>query len=177
MSDILQTQYDNQTRTEEMIQKIGENAHTMLDSMDDIIWSVNPSNDKFQNIAIRIREFAIPLFEMKNIQFSILTPQEMFSITIPMEIRRNIYLIAKEGINNLLKYSECTDAKVEFSLQHSFLTLIIHDNGKGFDTSKSKTHRNGIESMKNRASQINGELNILSEIGKGTTLTLTVKII
>lgn len=55
MSDILQTQYDNQTRSEEMIQKIGENAHTMLDSMDDIIWSVNPSNDKFQNIAIRIR--------------------------------------------------------------------------------------------------------------------------
>ena len=177
MSDILQTQFDDQSRSEQMIQKIGENAHTMLDSMDDIIWSVNPSNDKFQNIAIRIREYAIPLFEMKNIQFSILTPQEMFSITIPMEIRRNIYLIAKEGINNLLKYSECKEAKVEFSIQHSILTLIINDNGKGFDITKVKPHRNGLENMKNRASQINGDLTISSEIGKGTTISFSVKII
>jgi len=177
MSDILQTQLDDRSRSEQMIQKIGTNAHSMLDSMDDIIWSVNPSNDKFQNIALRIREYAIPLFEMKNIQFEIVTPQEMYAVTIPMEIRRNIYLIVKEGINNLLKYSECSNAKVEFSFQHSILSVMIFDNGIGFDVTKVKAHRNGLESIKNRASQIHGNITIASEIGKGTTISFTVKII
>ncbi len=176
MSDILQSQLNDTSRSDQMIQKIGENAHSTLESMDDIIWSVNPSNDKFQNIALRLREYAIPLLEMKNIQFSFITPSEMNAITIPMEIRRNIYLIAKEGINNLIKYSDCTEVFIEFSMQHSILNLIIRDNGKGFDLSSVKPHRNGIESMKNRAHLIKGDFSISSEIGKGTIISFSVKI-
>lgn len=177
MSDLLQSQLDNSPRSEQMIREIGTNAHTMLDSMDDIIWSVNPSNDKFQNLALRIREYAIPLFEMKDIRFSIVTPEAMNSLSMPMDVRRNVFLIAKEAVNNLVKYSECSEAKVEFSMQNSVLNLVVSDNGKGFDISNVKQHRNGLQSMKNRAEHIHGNLSVHSEIGKGTTVSFSVKII
>lgn len=177
MSDLLQSQLDNTTRSEQMIQEIGTNAHTMLDSMDDIIWSVNPSNDKFQNLALRIREYAIPLFEMKDIGFSIVTPEEMNDLSLTMDVRRNVFLIAKEAVNNLVKYSECTQASIEFGFAHNTLNMTVKDNGKGFDMEKINTSRNGLKNMKRRAEQIQGSLKIISEIARGTDISFSVKII
>ena len=85
--------------------------------------------------------------------------------------------LPKEAINNLVKYSGCSEAKVEFSMTHSTLALKITDNGKGFDISNVKPHRNGLQNMKNRAEQIHGNLSVNSETGKGTTVHFTVKII
>lgn len=175
MSDLLQTQIDSSHKAEDMIQKIGSNAHNMLESMDDIIWSVNPSNDKFQNLDLRMREYAIPLFESKDIQFQIITPQELSEISLPMDVRRNIFLIAKESVNNLIKYSNCTQAKVEFYLSRSLLKMEIFDNGNGFDTEQT-SNRNGLRNMKQRAEQIQGDFSISSERGKGTKISLVVKI-
>lgn len=176
MSDLLQTQIDNTPKAEDMIQKIGSNAHNMLESMDDIIWSVNPSNDKFHNLDLRIREYAIPLFETKNIQFQIITPVEISAVSLPMDVKRNIFLISKEAVNNLVKYSKCTEAKIEFNLNRSFLKMEVSDNGSGFDTEQA-SNRNGLRNMKQRAEQIQGILSIISENGKGTKISLIVKII
>ena len=176
MTDLLQSQLDNSIRAEEMIQTIGFNAHNMLESMDDIIWSVNPSNDSFQNLALRIREYSIPLFESKDIQFQIITPDELVKLPLSMDIRRNLFLIVKEAVNNLVKYSDCSLATVRFGYVHSILTVKIEDNGKGFDTKRNYNSRNGLKNIKLRADQIHGKLSILSESGKGTTISLTVKI-
>ena len=143
--------------------------------MDDIIWSVLPANDEFRNLILRLREYAIPLFESKDIRFSITAPEALYAQTIVMDKRRNIFLIAKESVNNLIKYSECTEASIEFALSRSVLRLIISDNGKGFDTSK-KYYRGGLPNMKFRAEKIGGKLSIRSEAGKGTSIKLTVKI-
>lgn len=177
MSDLLQSQLDNTARSEQMIQEIGTNAHIMLDSMDDIIWSVNPSNDKFQNLALRIREYAIPLFEMKNIGFSIITPEEMNDLSLPMDVRQNIYLIAKEAVNNLVKYSECTQASIKFSHDHNVLKMMVKDNGRGFNIEKINSSRNGLKNMKRRTEQIKGRLDISSETGQGACISFSVKII
>jgi|GEM_PF-1550269 len=176
MSDILHTQIDNAPKAEDMINKIGTNAHNMLDSMDDIIWTVNPTNDKFQNLDLRIREYAIPLFETKNITFSFNTPENLHMLALAMDIKRNIFLIAKEAVNNLVKYSQCSHADITFSINHSTLKMEIKDNGIGFDT-EQYTDRNGLRNMKQRAEQIKGNLLITSEKGKGTSVILIVKII
>jgi signal transduction histidine kinase len=159
-----------------MIGKIGSSARNMLESMDDIIWAVNPANDKFQNLGLRIREYAIPLFELKNIKFQIHFPEQLAMLHIPMDIRRNVYLIAKEAINNLIKYSECQMAQIEFHELHSNLVMTIQDNGKGFDPT-TPSSRNGLKNMQRRADQIRAALDIGSEPGKGSQITLQVKIL
>ena len=176
LSEILSGQLDTNPQSAEMINKIGTNARNMLESMDDIIWAVNPSNDKFQNLGLRIREYAIPLFESKNIKFQVLSSNSLEMVPIPMNIRRNLYLIVKEAVNNLIKYSECTEALIEFTEKHSYLLVIVTDNGKGFNP-ESPSSRNGIKNMRRRAEQINAHLEIISEPDKGTVVKLEVKII
>src|SRR5436190_5726452 len=51
-----------------IFQKIGRSAENTLDAMDDIVWSINPDKDKVEDLIIRMREFAIPLLEAKNIK-------------------------------------------------------------------------------------------------------------
>ncbi len=174
MSDIAQSNWGNPD-SEKMIRKIGDNAQEMLESIDDIIWSVNPQNDTFESLILRIRKFAAPLFESKNIRFKISEPDEIMSLTISMEIRHNLFLIAKEAINNLVKYSECSEATIDFMYSHSTLKMTITDNGKGFDTTKDYG-RNGLTNMKFRGEKMGGKVYIRSVIGEGTKISLIVKI-
>ncbi|ULT46550.1 ATP-binding protein [Niabella defluvii] len=91
-----------------------------------------------------------------------------------METRRNIFLIIKESVNNLIKYSECTKASIKASCEGGDLCFIVKDNGKGFDTTKL-TNRNGIKNLKARAGQINADIQIKSAPGQGTEIILVVK--
>lgn len=175
MSDIVQSQLDNMPEIEEIIREIGSNAHDMLESMDDIIWSVIPVNDSFENLVARVQEYAIPLFESKDIRFNFTVPESILSLSIPVEKRHDLFLIAKEAVNNLVKYSDCSEANIDFSVSRNILEMTISDNGKGFDTSQN-FDRNGLKNMKYRAEKIGGKLSIHSEIGKGTTVMLVVKI-
>jgi signal transduction histidine kinase/ligand-binding sensor domain-containing protein len=175
MSDILQTQLGNSPNVEEMIREIGSNAHNMLESMDDIIWSVIPVNDSFENLVARIQEYAIPLFESKDICFKITAPNSIYSLSIPIEIRHDLFLIAKEAINNLVKHSDCSEANIEFSVSHAVLKMAVSDNGKGFDISRNHC-RNGLKNMEYRAERIGGKLTIHSEISKGTMIKLIVRV-
>ena len=159
-----------------MISEIGTSAHEMLERIDDIIWSVNPANDKFQDLGLRIREYAIPLFESKSIRFAFSIPETLGSMRLQMEIRRNVYLIAKEAVNNLVKYADCSDAAILFREESGLLIMEITDNGKGFDPDKP-TSRNGLRNMKKRAGQIGGILTIRSQTGSGTEILLKVKTI
>ncbi len=175
MSDLLQTWPRGEADTEKMIRRIGTNARDMLESMDDIIWSVIPANDEFRNLIMRIRKYAIPLFESKNIRFTINVPESLNSLSVPMEKRHDIFLIIKEAANNLVKYSECTETIIDFSYSHSILRIMVSDNGKGFDTEPDNSH-NGLRNMKFRAEKIGGRLSIRSASGKGTDIRLTVRI-
>ena len=160
--------------SQRMLSIIGRNSHAMLEKLDDLIWMVNPSNDSFRNLGLRIREYAIPLFESAKIRFDIRFDERLSSLSLPMDVRRNIYLIIKEAVNNLVKYSECKTARIHCDRQHPGIILEISDDGKGFDPDLP-TRRNGLKNMKSRAVSLGGSLEILSGPGKGTKIILKVK--
>ncbi len=157
----------------DLLSKIESNAKDTLDALDDIIWLVKPSNDKFSDLGMHISEFAIPLFESKNIHFEIDFPDSIAELALPMETRRNIFLIIKESVNNLIKYSDCTEALIKADYDGEDLCFIVRDNGKGFDPD-ALTNRNGIKNLKARAKQINACLQIHSSPGNGTEIRLTI---
>jgi ligand-binding sensor domain-containing protein len=175
LSDILGGQTEN-GRAAKMVAEIGLGARTMLERIDDIIWIVNPKNDNFRDLGLRIREFSIPLFESKNIAFQISYDAELAKRSIPIEIRRNVYLIAKEAINNLIKYSQCSNASIVIRQQIPNLVMEITDDGTGFNPD-AETTRNGLQNMHQRAAQIKADLDIISSLGHGTSITLLFKII
>ena len=93
----------------------------------------------------------------------------------------NIYRIVQEAINNAIKYADSTHILVSLSHSENILSIVIDDNGKGFDPSKVKHVKNGdggmgLTFMRERIKYIDGRLFLNSEPGKGTRVTLNIPI-
>ena len=161
-------------KAEQMVSKISADARQMLESMDDIVWTINPSNDSMQHLFTRLREYAKPLAESKDVEFDLVIDKEIESLSLPLQVRQNVYLIVKEALNNAFKYSQASLIKVEFKGQSGSWKAMVLDNGVGFDV-EAVNSRNGLKNMKKRAEQIGGTLVIESVLQKGSAVRLNFK--
>jgi len=174
LSEIALTEH-NPKQNEAMVAEIKENSLSLMEKMDDIVWSINPKNDSLESLLLRIKRFSSRLFEAKEIDYAIDIDKAVADVKLPMEYRQHLYLIMKEAINNLVKYSGATKAAIEVNLINSILKIRISDDGKGFHLN-SAHQGNGIISMKNRAALMKAILKIESDQNEGTTIRLEVKI-
>ena len=160
-------------KTKAALEKINERSQRLLDNMSDIIWNINPGNDTIEEVMSRMREYATTLLEAKNIDYTFDFPKEKMDCKLSMEVKNNMYLIFKEAVNNLSKYSRCTNAKLSLTFDEKNIHLKIQDNGIGFNQDEIK-HRGGLSNMQHRAEEIKGSIKINSEPGKGTDVQLTM---
>jgi len=157
------------------LETIGESSRKMLDAMADIVWSIKPENDLFEKVIMHMREFAYQLLGTKQIEFEFDADDDISKINLPMETRKNLYLIFKEATNNMAKYSKANNAKFALKGENNKLTMVISDDGKGFDTTND-SRGNGLENMKRRAVEIGAKLLIDSTPGIGTTIKLELAV-
>ncbi len=167
-------QEKNPVATRQMVREISENAQFLLDKMDDIIWCVNPRNDSFRELLLRIKKFSSSLFEAKGIDYDIVIDEGISDISLPMNYRQHIYLILKEAINNLVKYSDASYASINISQKGPHIEITVTDNGKGFDI-HAVEDGNGLRNMKKRAQDMNAQLEINTN-AKGTRIFLATNI-
>ncbi len=154
-----------------LLDTIGDSSRKMLDAMADIVWTINPENDQFENILLRMRSFAYQILGAKKIPFEFEAPDDLTAIKLPMDVRKNLYLIFKEAANNMAKYSQASKAHFSIREEGDELIMMIRDNGLGFDPG-AKTDGNGLKNMRRRASEIAAQLTIQSRAGHGTTIQL-----
>lgn len=162
---------DERART--ALEKINERCQRLLDSMRDIIWNISPGNDTMEEVMSRMREYAATLLEAKQIDYVFNFPNNTVECQLTMDVKNNMYLIFKEAVNNLSKYSGCTKAFLSLSFDDKNIHLTVEDNGKGFIEEKI-SRRGGLRNMRHRAEEIKGEITINSFIGKGTFIKLIV---
>ena len=93
-----------------MLESIGESSRKMLDAMADIVWTINPENDNFEKIILRMRSFAYELLGAKKIDFEFNADDTVAKMKLPMDVRKNLYLIFKEATNNMVKYADADRA-------------------------------------------------------------------
>jgi two-component system, NarL family, sensor histidine kinase UhpB len=173
LSEMMAYPKDNGQAKSEIMQQVSEDARSVIDKLDDIIWTINPKNDEVQNLEARLKSFAIPLLESKGIDFEFDFSSEIEKRTIAMQKRKDVYLILKEAVNNVVKYSNCTIMRVSGCMENDNIIINVKDDGVGFDT-HIKTQRNGLVNMSRRAEEIGGVLKIDSIIGSGTSITLSI---
>jgi two-component sensor histidine kinase len=159
----------------EYIGKISDNSQQMMEAMDDIVWSIKPMNDSMQKIIARMREVASGSLEPKNIDIDFYVDEKVFDLKLNMEARRDLFLIFKEAINNIAKYSGSSHVLIHISYLRKRLMLKIRDNGIGFDINKAD-NGNGLSNMKKRAAMLNARIKMYSDKQQGTQILLNIPI-
>ncbi len=157
------------TRTQLLLNRIAESASKMMESMGDIVWSINPENDTLEKMVVKMKEFAAEILEPKNISYSFEIGEEVAKIKLAVETRKNLYLIYKESVNNAAKYSDGSAVVIALCLQNNKLNLSVRDNGKGFEPSTVRPG-NGLLNMAERARSLQGKLTRQSSPGHGTEI-------
>jgi ligand-binding sensor domain-containing protein/signal transduction histidine kinase len=165
----------NGHRKAEPLTTIAATSRELVDSMADIVWAINPQKDHLRDLTQRMRRFASDTFTACDISFTFRAPEVDGRLRLNTDMRRQVFLIFKEGVNNIVRHSGCARAEIDLSLDGNWLSLKLADDGKGFSpTTESDGH--GLMSMQERAMSLGGQFTIISEGGKGTTVTLKVPI-
>lgn len=165
----------------EMLSQISESTTNMMEAMSDIVWTINTRNDRFDNLVNRMRAFAVEALEARNCKVHFDTSENIGSYHLGMEQRKNLFLIFKESINNAAKHGACANVWVDCKIAHRSLHLKIRDDGKGFTLrngigTRNEAGGNGLFNIRKRASELKGQIRIVSEPGKGTTVDLKFKL-
>jgi signal transduction histidine kinase len=142
--------------------------------MSDIVWTINPENDSFEKIIVRMRSFAHQLLKAKKVEYTFEVDEKLNSIALPMQVRKNFYLVFKEAITNLVKYSGAFRVSISLYEENKTVILKIRDNGIGIPVNP-ETQGNGLMNMKRRAEEIDASLRINSANGEGTSVELLLK--
>lgn len=146
-----------------------------MEAMDDIVWSIKPDNDNMQRVIARMREYATGILEARNIEFDFQVDDKINELKLDMEARRALFLIFKEAINNIAKYSHAIRAEVQLSYRDKWLHMKIMDNGIGFEL-EDVNAGNGLDNMVKRAKTLKGQLKINSMPDLGTEISLGIPV-
>ena len=100
-------------------------------------------------------------------------------------LRREVFLIFKESVNNVVKHAGAKSVEIEFSIENGVLILTLKDDGRGFDSDagngeydwQSSKGGNGLPGMKKRAAELGGEFAVESKPGKGTIVALRIPLL
>ena len=185
LSDVAQQKAaENGSQKSESLSAISDISNELVEAMSDIVWAINPRKDRLSELSHRMRRFASDMFTARNIKFQFRATHSDDDLQLGANVRREVFLIFKESINNVVKHSHCTEATAQFSIEDGRLTLQIKDNGQGFkpaalnDPANGVPVRggNGLPSMCQRASELGGEFKVTSADGQGTTVWLSVPI-
>lgn len=173
MSDLIQKSEKVEPDSISKIKRIHKVAKDSSQAMRDIVWITNPTSDNLKELITKMNEVANDMLAGISWKFDL--PEDSININLSPETKRNVFLIFKEALNNIIKHSEATRAVLRLKISDKNLLLAIKDNGKGFNT-LSGFNGNGLKNMQTRATEINGILKLNSSPGKGTTIALAVNI-
>ncbi|WP_194777995.1 tetratricopeptide repeat-containing sensor histidine kinase [Pararhodonellum marinum] len=155
--------------------KINAQTATMMDKLGDIVWSIHPDNDSLEQLLSKMQEFAGEILEPKGISYAFEVDEHVKGIKLDLDKRRNLFLIFKEAVNNVAKYAESKYLQVKLEVNQGSLSLMLKDDGKGFDMATIKKG-NGLSNMHQRAELMGGNMSIESLPNLGTSIHLQAPI-
>lgn len=155
----------------EVLQNINRQSHELVNSLGEIVWTINPQQDKLDGMLAYFRHYINKFLEGLPLKYSIHFPENGDTLMVPPDIKRNLLLILKEALNNAVKHAQANHIKIEFELDKLHYVLRVADDGKGLQEDSIHHFGNGMKGMKNRASLIHATLEVTPSPYGGTVVT------
>ncbi len=157
--------------------EISETARETILAFDEIVWAVNPRNDTLDDLIHYLCRHADEFFDGCATHCVFDLPNVIPAIMLPTEVRHQVFLAAKEALNNAVKHAKARQVCVSLVLHQDAFELVIDDDGLGFapgTPSKRAAGGNGMVNMQERIQSINGRFECVSQPGQGTRISFFV---
>ncbi len=167
---------DEETKSN-LHERIVSLSRESVNSIREIIWTIDPKPDKLHTLLLKFRDLIQFTCHAKNIElvYEIPPKEEIGTVFLSSEIRKDFWLMIKEAVNNTIKHANCSQITIQATYAVGLITIRINDNGAGFDPKQSFRGK-GLANMLMRAKKVNGSFDIASEKGKGTTIIITARV-
>ncbi len=173
LSSLVKKNKKNDDEIKKYTSDIYNAAKVSSEAIRDIVWFINPISDQLGKLVSKMLQTANTL--LGDIEHQINTSKFDTTEKLRPDVKRNIFLIYKESLTNIIKHSKADFVKINVKEENNTFKFTISDNGIGFDIEKVK-NGNGLRNLKYRAEQIKAKLLIYSEIGKGTVVSFEYNI-
>jgi signal transduction histidine kinase len=155
---------------EEQFDRISSQAREAVRALDAIVWTVNPKNDSLSVTVSYLCQTVQDLTRDAGIRCRLEIPDEIPEMVLGAMVRHNLLLAAKEAVHNVLKHARSSVLRLRMECGEENLRIEVCDDGCGFETAKASTLRTGLDSMRQRMTDVGGFLEISSAPGQGTTV-------
>lgn len=143
-----------------------------IKSLDETVWAVNPHNDTLPYLIDYLGQSAVEFLHAADILCRADLPPNPPAFTISAEARHNLFLAVKEALNNVVHHAHATEVRLQATVTTESLTLVISDNGRGFEQGSDRANADGLRNMQQRLEEIGGRFHLQSQPGAGTTISL-----
>ena len=148
--------------------KIITSSDELVDNMNEIIWALNSTDEKLEDVLYYIRSQCSEMLDGAGISLLATMPDSIPDKKLTSEEKRNLFLVVKEAVHNILKHAEASTVCIVIKIEHN-LYITITDNGKGFKVNESRLKGNGLGNYQKRMNSLKGSVDIQSG-SKGTTI-------
>jgi signal transduction histidine kinase/ligand-binding sensor domain-containing protein len=174
LGELVESDKDSPQEVEAHAKQICQTALETTRALDEIVWTVNPSNDTLDGLINYICKNAQDYLEVAGLRYRLETPPQLPGAPISPEVRHNVFLAAKEAVTNVVRHAQATTVKIRLQINSNFFTLEIEDDGRGMGgmDPQAAARRNGLRNMRKRMEDVGGAFAMDPGAEAGTRITL-----
>ncbi len=168
------------TQVAGVLNRIFATTREMTQTMDEIVWAVNPQHDTLDSLAGYLGSFTQDFLSGTGVRCRLDVPLQLPGWRLEAEVRHNLFLAVKEALNNALRHAQATEIRVSLTVGEAGFVVVVEDNGRGIpgyvanNGAGHAAHRNGLKNMRQRLAQIGGRCEITGDQGRGTRVEFQV---
>jgi signal transduction histidine kinase/ligand-binding sensor domain-containing protein len=174
LGELVESDKDHPEEVAAHARQIEQTALETTRALDEIVWTVNPSNDTLDGLITYVCKYAQEYLAVAGLRYRLEAPPQLPATPVSPELRHNVFLASKESITNVVRHAQATAVVVRLHLEAARFTLEIQDNGRGLaglDPKAAQT-RNGLRNMRKRMEDIGGSFAISPAPDGGTLVRL-----
>ena len=159
---------------QDRLAEIYDRARESTRRLDEIVWAVNPARDSLEHLVSYLCKFAEEYLALADVRFRVDIPDELPPVPLNSGIRHNVFLAAREAIHNAVRHGHPGTVTLRLAVQVSCFTVVIEEDGGGFDVAAALAAGRGVANMRERMAQVGGEARITSKPGAGSVILFVI---
>jgi len=154
------------------INAITGRVRELINAMGEVVWTINPRNDSLPKLVAFLSDYTETYLGSTGISYRLDLDPEFPPLSVLADSRHNLLLAVKEVLNNAVRHAVPTTIRLEIHLREGWLEVAVADDGCGFEVDKARSSGRGLANLEERMNLIHGRVEIRSEVGKETRVTL-----